>query len=171
VHRVRVATTADADACARIYAPYVLETTISFEEVPPDAAEMARRMDAAHVWLVAEDAGSVVGYAYASPHHERAAYRWAADVAVYLDRAWRGRGVGRALYTELLGRLRAARIRTVCAGVTLPNPASEALHRSVGFVPVGTYHRIGWEAGAWHDVAWYELHLPGEDPPAEPRFT
>lgn len=168
---VREATARDAAACAAIYAPYVTDSAISFEEVAPAAPAMARRIGAALVWLVAEVAGVVVGYAYASPHHDRAAYRWAADVAVYVDRARHRGGVGRALYGELLVRLRDAGIRTVCAGVTLPNPASEGLHRSLGFAPVGTYERIGWKDGSWHDVAWYQLRLAEDDgPPREPVF-
>ena len=168
---VRPADARDAAACAAVYAPYVTDSAISFEEVPPDAAEMARRVEAAHVWLVAETDGAVVGYAYASPHRDRAAYRWAADVAVYVDAAFQRAGVGRALYDELLARVRDGGIRTVCAGITLPNPASERLHPSFGFEPVGTYRRIGWKVGAWHDVAWYQLDLGGDEPPTELRFA
>jgi len=160
----------DAAACAAIYAPYVSDSVISFEETPPDADEFARRIGAAHCWLVAEQGGATVGYAYAAPHAERAAYRWAADVAVYIDAAHHRAGIGRALYTRLFGQLRELGLWTLCAGITLPNGASGALHRSLGFTPVGTYRRIGWKAGAWRDVEWLQLDLrAGEDgPPAEP---
>ena len=167
---IRTAAAADADACAGIYAPYVLHSVASFEEVPPDAAELVSRMARAFHWLVAETPAGIVGYAYGSPHRERAAYRWTADVAVYLDSGAHGRGTGRALYEELFALLRADGIWTLCAGIAEPNPASTALHRSVGLEPVGTYRRVGWKAGAWHDVTWYQLHLrddPG--PPAEPN--
>jgi L-amino acid N-acyltransferase YncA len=153
----------DAAACAAIYSPYVLDTVISFEEVPPTPAQFADRIRAAQVWLVAESEGVVVGFAYGSRHRERAAYRWAADVAVYLDAAHQGRGVGRALYRQLIERLRAAGLWTLCAGVAQPNPASNGLHEAFGFEPVGTYRRIGWKNGAWHDVRWFQLDLrPGD---------
>src|SRR3954466_13756444 len=104
---VRPATAADAPACAAIYAPYVTETAVSFEEAPPSAEEMARRIAAAHDWLVLEDGGRVGGYAYAATFHPRAAYRWACEVSVYLERGRERRGGGRALYGALLPRLTA----------------------------------------------------------------
>jgi L-amino acid N-acyltransferase YncA len=163
----------DGAACAAIYARYVTETVASFEERAPGAEEFAGRIERGsrnHPWLVLEDAGRAVGYAYASPHHERAAYRWAADVAIYVDAAHHRRGAGRRLYTALLDLLRAQGLRVACAGITLPNDASVALHRAVGFQHVGTYRAIGWKAGAWHDVAWWQLRLcdDGGGPPAEP---
>jgi L-amino acid N-acyltransferase YncA len=174
VPRIRSADpAADAAPCAAIYAPFVRQTAISFEEQPPDAAEMRRRMEnlASHYpWLVAEEDGTVVGYAYASPHRERAAYRWAADVAIYIGDNHQGRGLGRALYEALFERLATQGLRVACAGIALPNPASVALHEKLGFQPVGIYRRIGWKAGLWHDVAWWQLELaPASDgPPAEP---
>jgi phosphinothricin acetyltransferase len=93
----------------------------------------------------------------------RAAYRWAADVAIYLDPSHHGRGAGRRLYTALLDLLRAQGLRIACAGITLPNDASVALHRALGFEPVGTYRAIGWKAGGWHDVSWWQLRLAGGD--------
>jgi L-amino acid N-acyltransferase YncA len=164
---IRSATSKDAAACAAIYAPYVVETAISFEEAPPPAEQMAERIAAAHAWLVAESGdGAVAGYAYGSPHAERAAYRWTADVAIYLAPAHHRRGLGRALYEELFARLRDGGLCMLCAGVTLPNPASERLHLALGFEEVGTYRRIGYKLGAWHDVRWYQLDLrPGEHRP------
>lgn len=163
----------DAAACAAIYAPLVCDTVISFEEVPPSQAEMEARMERisrTHPWLVAEDEGVVAGFAYASPHRERAAYRWAADVSVYLHADHRRRGLGRALYGTLFGLLGRQGVHVVCAGVTLPNEPSVALHESLGFQPIGIYRRIGWKAGAWWDVGWWQLSLvaPDTGPPAEP---
>jgi phosphinothricin acetyltransferase len=160
---VREATEADSAACAAIYAPYVTDTAVSFEEEPPPAEEMARRIAAAHDWLVLEDAGRVVGYAYAAVFHPRAAYRWACEVSVYLERGFERRGGGRALYAALLPRLAERGFRVAIGGMTLPNPGSEALHRSFGFEPVGVYRRIGWKFGAWHDVAWTQLMLVEDD--------
>lgn len=156
-------------ACANIYAPYVDSTVISFEERAPTAEEMATRMRAAHAWLVAQDAaGKVLGYAYGSRHAQRAAYRWSADVAIYIAASHHRAGVGRTLYTQLLGELRELGLWTLCAGITLPNDASIGLHRAMGFVEVGTYRRIGYKHGAWRDVLWLALDLrPGADgPPA-----
>jgi L-amino acid N-acyltransferase YncA len=163
----------DAAACLAIYEPFIRHTVVSFEEVVPSVEEFRQRMVATmatHPWLVLEVGGSVAGYAYGSPHRTRASYRWAADVTVYLAPSHRGVGFGRRLYAELLERLRGQRFQVACAGVTLPNEASVGLHRAMGFEPVGVYRRIGWKAGAWHDVAWFELELaPATDSkPAEP---
>jgi L-amino acid N-acyltransferase YncA len=132
---------------------------------------MARRIartQETHPWLVAEVAGEVAGYAYGCPHRSRAAYRWAAEVSVYVAEELRGRGVGRALYEELIERLRRQRFQVACAGITLPNEASVRLHERLGFVPVGVYRRIGWKAGGWREVGWWQLELvpaTGEPPP------
>jgi L-amino acid N-acyltransferase YncA len=163
----------DATACAAIYAPHVTTGATSFEERPPDAAELAERiadLGATYPWLVAELDGEVAGYAYACPHRARPAYRWAVEVSVYVDGARHRQGVGRALYEELLARLREQRFQVACAGITLPNEASVALHEAVGFARVGVYRRIGWKAGAWRDVGWWQLELApaGEGSPPEP---
>jgi phosphinothricin acetyltransferase len=167
---IRHADSKDAAACAAIYEPYVSDSVASFELIAPSAGDMAARITASYCWLVAEDGRAPIGYAYAAPHHERAAYRWAADVAIYIDAGHQRAGAGRALYGELFDRLRAAGLWTLCAGITQPNEASNGLHAAMGFRPVGTYRRIGWKAGAWHDVQWWQLDLrPGEPgPPAEP---
>jgi L-amino acid N-acyltransferase YncA len=165
---VRDATEADADACAAIYAPYVRDTAISFEQSPPTPAELAPRIAAAHVWLVAEVDREVVGYAYGGAFKARAAYQWSCEVSVYVDRTRHRGGVARALYLALFDRLAARGYRTAVAGVTLPNEASEAFHKALGFDWVGCYHRIGWKHGAWHDVAQYQRPLgPGTDQPPD----
>jgi phosphinothricin acetyltransferase len=163
----------DASACAELYAPFVTDTAISFEERPPETAEFAERIERtsrSYPWLVAEEDGRVVGFAYASAHRTRAAYRWAADVAVYVASDQRRRGVGRALYEALLSLLAEQGVRIACAGIALPNQASVALHEALGFQHVGVYRRIGWKAGAWHDVGWWQLELlaPDGQAPAEP---
>jgi phosphinothricin acetyltransferase len=171
---IRAATADDAVACAAIYAPYVTDTTISFETEPPGPAELAERIATAnrsHAWLVLCDAGRVVGYAYAAPFNPRAAYRWSCTVSVYLEPGLRRAGAGRALYEALFARLAERGYRTVLAGMTLPNEASEGLHRALGFVPVGTYRRVGYKNGGWYDVAWVQRSIgdAGDEPPAEPR--
>jgi L-amino acid N-acyltransferase YncA len=170
---VRDATIDDAAACAEVYAPYVRDTAISFEAEPPSAAEVAGRIGAAlatHAWVVLEDAGRVAGYAYGGPLMARAAYRWSTSVSVYTEQGPRRPGAGRALYTALFDRLAARGFRTAFAGIALPNPASEALHRAMGFEPVGTYRRVGWKHGRWHDVAWCQRLLgdPDDDGPPAP---
>jgi phosphinothricin acetyltransferase len=170
---VRLARVADADACAAIYAPYVTDTAISFELEPPSPAEMAVRIASAlesHVWVVAEEEGRVIGYAYGARLHMRGAYRWSCEVSVYVERGRGRNGVGRALYATLFERLAARGYLMAVAGMTLPNDASVGLHRAMGFEPVGVYRRIGYKRGGWHDVAWTQRSLdePAE-PPAEPR--
>lgn len=152
----------DGEQCAAIYRPVVTSSYISFEEQPPDGAELAQRIERtsrSYPWLVAEEGGAVIGYAYACAHRERAAYRWAADVAVYVDPTARRRGVGRALYEALFGLLARQGVQIACAGVTLPNDASVGLHEALGFRPVGVYRRIGYKQGAWRDVGWWQLEL------------
>jgi L-amino acid N-acyltransferase YncA len=169
---VRDATEDDAGACAAIYAPYVTDTAITVEYDPPSAAEMAGRIAAAqraHAWLVLEDDGRVVGYAYAGPFKERAAYRWTCEVSVYLESGRRRRGSGRLLYEALFARLTERGFRALIAVMTLPNEASEGLHRALGFEPVGTFRRVGWKHGQWRDVAWAQRSIgPEGGPPAGP---
>jgi phosphinothricin acetyltransferase len=168
---VRDATDGDAAACAAIYAPYVAGTAISFETEPPTVAEMARRIAAArqdHAWLVLEEGGEVVGYAYAAPVKERAAYRWSCEVSVYLAPGRNGAGRGRSLYEALLGRLAERGYRQAIAGMTLPNEPSAALHRALGFEPIGVQRRIGWKHGGWRDVAWVQRALTDDDGPPAP---
>jgi L-amino acid N-acyltransferase YncA len=171
---VRDAAERDAARCAEIYAPYVRDTAISFELEPPAAPEMAGRIVAAqeqHAWLVLEDAGDVVGYAYGGPFMARAAYRWSTSVSVYLQQGRRRTGAGRTLYGALLDRLAGRSFRMALAGITLPNEASVGLHRALGFEPVGTYRRVGWKFRRWHDVAWCQRPLGDDDgaPPAPLR--
>jgi phosphinothricin acetyltransferase len=173
VATIRLATTDDAAAVAAIYAPYCESTAISFEETGPTPDQMAGRIatiGAERPWLVLEDEPDVIGYAYAAPHHERAAYRWSVSTAVYVAGAHRRRGAGRALCTTLLAVLRHLGYYKASAGITLPNAASVALHEAFGFEPMGVYRGIGYKMGAWHDVAWYQLQLQLPSPrPAEPR--
>lgn len=171
--QIRPAESGDAAAIAAIYAPIVTHTAISFEDVAPSPAEMAKRIATVtrqFPWLVAIVDGTIVGYAYASRHRERAAYRWAADVSIYLAAEARGLGIGRQLYEQLFAIASALGYRRLYAGVKIPNPASERLHRALGFVPVGTFRRTGFKLGRWHDVRWFELVLSdNDDAPSDPR--
>ncbi|MEJ8282063.1 GNAT family N-acetyltransferase [Pseudonocardia spirodelae] len=165
---IRPATAEDADACARIYAPWVRDTAVTFEAEPPGPVEMAERIAAAqqrHAWLVATAPdGEVLGYAYGGPWKSRAAYAWTCEVSVYLDGAAHGRGLGRALYDALFAELAARGMVVAVAGATEPNPASAALHRAAGFTEVGTFRGVGWKHGAWRDVTWYRRALADAAP-------
>ena len=159
---LRLATPADGAAVAAIYAPYVLDTAISFEQRPPDAEEMAGRIERTlerTPWVVAEVDGVVRGYAYAGRFRERPAYDWTAESTVYVDRAWQGAGLGRATMRAVLAILRLQGFRLVVAGITPPNPGSAGLHRSLGFEPVGRFDGVGWKDGAWHGVDFFALEL------------
>jgi phosphinothricin acetyltransferase len=138
--RIRLACDADVDAIAEIYRPIVESTAISFETSAPDRAEMARRVSdtlESYPWLICEVAGNVVGFAHATRHRVRGAYQWSVDASVYIDEEYRRRGVGRGLYESLFAILAAQGYFNAYAGIALPNPASVALHESVGFEPIG----------------------------------
>jgi L-amino acid N-acyltransferase YncA len=123
---------------------------------------MARRIEsyrASHAWLVAEIGGAIAGFAYGSPHRERAAYASSCDVAVYVDPAHARQGVGRALYAALLPILAGKGLHAAFAGIALPNDASVGLHEAMGFTPVGIYREVGWKMGGWRDVGWWQRLL------------
>jgi len=175
---IRLATLDDAAAVADIYRPYVESTVISFEVVPPSAEEMGTRMRSVlerFPWLVFEDGARVVGYAYASAHHARAAYQWSVDTAVYLHEDFHRRGIGRQLYSTLLPMLVRQGFVNAYAGITLPNAKSVGLHESLGFTPVGVYRHVGFKMGQWYDVGWWHRPLrplPAQpDPPRRPAGT
>jgi len=159
---IRLATRADAQAIAAIYRPIVAATAISFETLPPDPAEIERRLAAIleiAPWLVYQSRDGIAGYAYGSRHRERAAYQWAVDVSVYVAEASRRRGIGRALYQALFPLLRLQGFYAAYAGITLPNDGSVGLHEALGFRPVGIYRDVGYKLGTWHDVGWWQLSL------------
>lgn len=172
--RIRLATAADAPSLAVIYGPAVRDSATSFELMAPDAAEMARRVEALAArfpWLVYEDGGAVGGYAYASPHRDRAAYQWSVEVSAYVAPEWQRRGIARRLYESLFTILAELGYVNAYAGITLPNPASVGFHTALGFRPVGTYHGVGHKFGRWHDVIWLEREIvPRPAAPPPPRL-
>jgi phosphinothricin acetyltransferase len=170
---IRVAASSDAPQIAAIYGPIVSATAISFEEEAPDPEEIARRIEAtlrSHPWLVADEEGSVLGYAYATEHRARAAYRWSADVTIYVTPGAHRKGVGRKLYGVLFDILQRQGIHNVFAGIALPNPASVGFHEACGFVLVGIYRAVGFKIGRWHDVGWWQK-TTGTFDQAPPDFT
>ena len=156
----------DAAAIAAIYAPYVTDSAITFEYDSPDAIEIAERIaryTPTHPWLVAEHEGTVIGYAYGSPYRTRIAYSWVAESGIYLARGAGGGGVGTRLYEALCAALADYGYVAVIGAMTLPNPASEALHARCGFRDVGTQPGIGFKFGRWHDVGFWQRDLAARD--------
>ena len=141
---------------------HFIKKAISFEFEVPSEAEMARRISATlerAPWLLCEERGETLGYAYAVPFRARPAYSWSVESSVYIHASHRRRGIARGLYRSLLGCLREQGFHRLVAGITLPNPASVALHESLGFEPVGAFSDVGNKFDAWHAVGFWELEL------------
>lgn len=166
---LRLATADDAQDVLAIYTPIVTATPISFETNAPTLPEMRARIEKTLVrypWLVWDEAG-VRAYAYAGAHRTRLAYDWSVDVTAYVAEAGRRRGLGGKLYRALLELLGLQGFVSAFAGIALPNPASVALHESVGFEPLGVFRDVGYKLGAWRDVGWWQRRLI--DPPDPPQ--
>jgi len=163
----------DAAAIADIYAPYCTDASaVSFETEAPtplQILERITRIQASLPWIVCEDAnGALLGYAYASPHRERAAYMWCVEVGIYVAQEAQGRRVGRALYEALFELLTAQGYVNAYAGISVGNETSVRMHEALGFSLIGVYSGIGYKAGAWRDVAWYGRSLAARSEPPSP---
>ena len=160
---VRAVTSADAGAVAAIYDHYVLHTVVTFEEEPVTADEMSQRIDevraASLPWFVAERAGAIAGYAYASRWRARSGYRFSSEVTVYLAPEQGRRGIGSALYAELLSALRGSGLHAAIGGIALPNDASVALHEKFGFKKVAHFEQTGFKFNRWIDVGYWQVLL------------
>jgi phosphinothricin acetyltransferase len=159
---IRLATPPDADGICRIYNHFVTTTVVSFEEVPVPVADMAARISGlvrTHPWYVAEEAGVVVGYAYAGPWRTRAAYRHAVESTIYVAPGRSGQGIGSTLYTRLIDELRRREFHCVIGGIALPNAASVALHEAMGFTKVAHFREVGWKLGRRVDVGYWQIML------------
>lgn len=171
--KLRIARPEDGAALAEIYAYYVSNTAVSFECEPPTAAEFSGRIEqklATHPYLVAEEDGEVLGYAYASAFRERAAYDWDTELSVYVRRDARGKGIGKKLYTALIGLLREQNFVNLYAWITTPNPTSESFHAEMGFAKLGEVEKVGFKHGAWYGVTWYGIRLCEGEPRAVVSF-
>ena len=165
---IRKATLDDISDILGIYAPYIIDTCISFETEVPTVEEFTTRIENImknYPYLVCEADNKIVGYAYASKHRERAAYKYSADVSVYVASEYQRQGVGKTLYSKLFELLREQGIYTIYAGVSLPNDKSVGLHKSLGFKDVGIYRNVGYKLGKWIDVLWLEKTLRNYDEP------
>jgi len=169
---VRLATVQDVPRILEIYSPYVENTAISFEYSPPGLAEFTQRflgITAHFPWLVWEENGLILGYAYGSRPFERAAYQWSAEASIYLCHEACGRGIGKKLYKALERLLQMQGYRKVYAIITTANEASIAFHRAVGYHHTATMPNCGYKFGTWYGTVWMEKELNiWEAPPGEP---
>jgi len=171
---IRLAEESDGERIHEIYAPYVRDSAISFEETPPPVAEIERRITETieqYPWLVCEHDERVVGYAYTSQHRSRHAYQWSVDCSVYVDAEYHRRGIARGLYESLFAICRLQGFYNAYAGTTIPNPQSVGFHESMGFESVGTYENVGYSNGGWYDVGWFALSLAEHSPDPEPPLS
>ena len=162
---IRSARNSDAAAIAEIYNHYVLQTVVTFEEEPVSAEQMRTRItevQATYPWLVYEQEGVVVGYAYASKMHTRCSYRFSVETTIYLSKGSVGKGIGSQLYAELIQSLRGAGFYTAIGAISLPNEASIALHEKLGFVKTGQFKEVGRKFDRWIDVGYWQLMLQTE---------
>ncbi|MCQ2447783.1 MAG: N-acetyltransferase family protein [Oscillibacter sp.] len=162
---IRLAQQEDAKALLAIYSQYI-DTAITFEEKLPSEAEFTQRIQdisAEYPYLVWEEDGKVLGYAYGHRLRERAAYQWDAELSIYLDRSITGKGIGSKLYTVLMELLKLQGICTVYGIVVIPNDPSAALHQRLGFQLTGTFLDTGFKLGKWWGTWWFEKHLLSHD--------
>jgi phosphinothricin acetyltransferase len=168
---IRIATEADAPACHAIYAPIVETSAITFETDLPGEAVMRERIRsrlATHPWLVWEENGEVLAYAYGGRFRERAAYDWIAETSIYVDEKARRRGIARRLYSAVLGAMRLQGINQVVGVITLPGETSVAMHEAMGFTPAGVWPKAGYKLGQWWDVGVWSLFLSEPETPPLP---
>lgn len=159
--KIRFANINDSEALLKIYEQYI-ETNITFEYVLPTKEEFTERIveiTKDYPYLVCEEDGQVIGYAYAHKDRERAAYQWNVELSIYIDKNFTSKGIGKKIYLTLMELLKLQGVKTAYGAVTSPNEKSERLHTSLGFKVLGTYHNTGYKHGAWHDVIWFEKEI------------
>jgi L-amino acid N-acyltransferase YncA len=166
---IRIARAEDAEAIHAIYAPTIIDTAITFETELPGAEVMRQRILTRlqhYPWLVWEDDGQVMAYAYATRFRERAAYDWIAETSIYVHADARRRGIARRLYGVLLDVMKLQGINQAVGVITLPGQVSVALHESMGFTPAGIWRKAGYKLGQWWDVGVWQKELqPVQNPP------
>ncbi len=174
--RIRLATPSDAAGILAIYAPYIENTSITFETDVPSVDAFAERIETYlqnWPWLVCEADGKIIGYAYASRYRERVAYQWSVECSVYVQEESVRAGVARALYESLFEILKTQGFRNVYAVINLPNDRSVAFHEKCGFRYFATYEQVGYKLGKWKNVGWWRFILNefGDEPAAPVPFS
>jgi len=173
---LRLATPADAAGILQIYAPYIQNTSFTFETEVPSEKALAERISSYLVnwpWLVMEENGIVAGYAYASRYRERVAYQWSVECSVYVHDDFQQKGIAGKLYKTLFNILKKQGFRNVYAVINLPNEKSVAFHEKAGFSYFATYEQVGYKLGKWKNVGWWRLILNdfGDEPVAPVLFS
>ena len=171
---LRMAVPSDAEEMLAIYAFYVENTAVTFEYQTPDAEEFKRRIIHTlerYPYLAALYQGRIIGYAYASPFKTRAAYDWAVETSIYVQKDFHGHGVGKRLYLALEDLLRQQNILNSNACITYPNPESIHFHEALGYRMVAHFSKCGYKLGRWHDMVWMEKHLAQHPEHPEPEIS
>ena len=171
--KLRFVTVKDCQSLLKIYSQYI-DTPITFETTLPNEIEFASRIKnitSFYPYIVCEDKGKIIGYAYAHRYKERDAYQWNAELSIYIDKEFTMSGLGKKMYGVLLEMLKLQGIKTFYGCVTLPNIKSENLHKSLGFNEVGIYKNTGYKCGKWHDVAWFEKAIASYDIEPKPIIS
>jgi phosphinothricin acetyltransferase len=168
---IRIATTDDSESILKIYAPYIENTSYTFETEVPTIDSFKKRISSylqSWPWLVCEIDGVIAGYAYGARHRERVAYQWSIECSVYVHDDHQRRGVARALYTALINIFRLQGFRNLYAVINLPNDKSVSFHENLGFEYFATYKNVGYKLGRWKNVGWWQLQLNQYSPEPEP---
>ncbi len=174
--KIRHVQIVDVESLLNIYKPFIETTAFTFETTVPSVEEFAARIQSyteKYPWLVAEDEGKVIGYAYASKHRDREAYQWCVESSVYVMEEYHHSGIASKLYTQLFNLLKTCGYINVYAGITLPNPKSQSFHLRMGFEEIGIYKNIGYKLGKWHDVIWMAkvINDHSQNPEAPEKFN
>lgn len=169
---LRLATPEDANSILEIYAPYIENTSLTFETVVPSKKEFEERIQTYLInwpWLVCDINGTIAGYAYASKYREREGYKWCTESSIYIHDDHQKSGIGKALYTALFEILRKQGFNNVYAVINLPNEKSVTFHEKLGFTYFATYEKVGFKLGKWKNVGWWQLIINNySDNPAPP---
>ena len=159
---LRLAEVSDAEKLLEVYAPYVTDTTVTFEYDVPTAREFAMRISKIlrqYPFYVALVDGEIAGYTYASPFRSRAAYDWSVETTIYIKQEFRGYGIGSMLYSALEETMKTQGVLTMISCIAFPNPPSTAFHEKMGFRKVGHFSQSGYKLGRWVDIVWMEKHI------------
>jgi L-amino acid N-acyltransferase YncA len=170
---IRPVSALDASTCLNLYSKYVIDSAVSFELEPPSLEDFSHRIDAIanrFPYLIAEESGRFVGYAYASAYRDRLAYQWNVEVSIYVKDDKKKSGIASMLYTELFAELKRIHICKAFAVIAIPNDASVNFHSKMGFEKFATYENVGFKLNQWHDVLWMEKTIQLPEIPVTPIY-